>query len=305
MAALATRPLVVMIIMSWNSAGAFRTKFHALERFEADVHIIQECEDPERSHHVGYKEWASNYLWAGINKNSGLGIFARDGIRLEKLSLESGRLELFLPCRIDGSICLLAVWTKQANSPTFQYIGQLWKYLEAHKQELTGMPLVVAGDLNSNVRWDKWDRWWNHSDVVRELSALGVESAYHHARSVAQGAEPEPTFFLQRNLKKPYHIDYAFIPRSWLEGCSVRIGDADEWIALSDHLPLRVAFNTGANPGGGSAWRNTFVTCSPKAERQARRGRWREFLPMPGGTPDECERDNEHPWSDTDFRHLS
>ena len=104
----------------------------------------------------------------------------------------------------------------------------------------------MVGDVNSNVRWDKWDRWWNHSDVVRELGGLGTESAYHHARSVAQGDEPEPTLFLQRNTQKPYHIDYVFLPKAWLDGCSVRIGDPAEWLELSDHMPVIVEFNVGA-----------------------------------------------------------
>ena len=235
-----------MILVSWNCAGALRNKFHTLATFDADLLVVQECEDPARSTHDGYRHWASNYLWVGDNKNCGLGIFARPNVRLEKLSLECGLLELFLPCQINGNACLLAVWTKQANSPTFKYIGQLWKYIELHRDSLTKMPLLVVGDLNSNVRWDKWDRWWNHSDVVRELESLGAQSAYHHARSVAQGAEPEPTFFLQRNIQKPYHIDYAFLPSAWLDGCSVTIGDAAEWIRLSDHMPVRVAFNLPA-----------------------------------------------------------
>lgn len=236
-----------MILVSWNCAGAFRTKFSALAQFDADVYVVQECEDPANSTHEGYKQWASNYLWVGGNKNCGLGVFARKSVRLERLPLESGGLELFLPCKINDIACLLAVWTKHANSPTFQYIGQLWKFIEVHKHSLARTPLLVVGDLNSNVRWDKWDRWWNHSDVVRELRALGTESAYHHTRSVAQGAEPDPTFFLQRNLQKPYHIDYAFLPAAWLDGCSVSIGDAAEWITLSDHMPVRVAFNVAAS----------------------------------------------------------
>jgi exonuclease III len=235
-----------MILVSWNCAGAFRTKFQALAQFDADICVVQECEDPARSTHGEYRQWASNYLWVGANKNSGIGVFCRSSIRLEMLHLDAGRLELFLPCRINDNACLLAVWTKQANSPTFQYIGQLWKFLELHKQTLAKSPLLVVGDLNSNVKWDKWDRWWNHTDVVRELGALGTASAYHYARSVAQGAEPEPTFFLHRNPQKAYHIDYAFLPMGWLNGCSVSIGEAAQWITLSDHMPVRVAFNAAA-----------------------------------------------------------
>ena len=99
---------------------------------------------------------------------------------------------------------------------------------------------MIAGDLNSNVRWDKWDRWWNHSDVVRELSEIGMESVYHRSRGIPQGEEPEPTFYLQRNLAKPYHIDYVFAPLQWLDACSAWVGDAEKWLQWSDHMPLLV-----------------------------------------------------------------
>jgi len=111
---------------------------------------------------------------------------------------------------VDDDWTLLAAWTRQADSPTFGYIGQLWKLLQAHSAFLKHPGGMVVGDLNSNARWDVWDRWWNHSDVVRELAALELQSAYHAHNGEAQGAEEAPTFYLQRKLAKPYHIDYAF-----------------------------------------------------------------------------------------------
>jgi len=235
-----------MIMVSWNCAGAFRGKFLALAEQSADICVVQECEDPKRSANDDYKRWAENYHWVGSNKNSGLGVFVKPEIQLELLDLDPGGLELFLPCRINRSFILLAVWTKQANSPTFQYIGQLWKYLQVHRGALSAAPLLIVGDLNSNVRWDKWDRWWNHSDVVRDINALGSVSAYHHLKNEAQGKESEPTFFLQRNLSKPYHIDYAFLPEAWLSGGTVCVGRSSDWIAKSDHMPLRIEFDSAA-----------------------------------------------------------
>ena len=230
----------MMRIVRWNCNGALRKKLGALDRYDADVYVIQECEDPKASASQDYKSWASNYLWVGGNKNRGLGVFAKPGIALAPLDLDAGTLESFIPCTLDGHFVLLAVWTRQANSPTFGYIGQMWKYLQRHKAALSGKDAIVIGDFNSNVCWDSWDRWWNHSDVVRELEELGIYSLYHGVRGEAQGSESEPTFYMHRKLEKPYHIDYAFASKKWLSSETLEVGSPSIWLEHSDHMPLFV-----------------------------------------------------------------
>ena len=228
-----------MKLITWNCNGAFRKKYHLLEQHDADLLIIQECEDPARSTQA-YQDWAGNHLWIGGNKNRGLGIFARKGIKLSPLPWPAEDLELFLPCRIDDRFNLLAVWTKQANSPTFQYIGQFWKYLRQNKAEIAFEDILICGDFNSNVIWDKWDRWWNHSNVIEELEELGIQSVYHKITEERQGQESKPTFYLHRNLEKPYHIDYVFSSEVLLnqEKGALELGSPEEWLGASDHLPM-------------------------------------------------------------------
>lgn len=227
-----------MRIVSWNCNGALRKKLPALRQLDADLCIVQECEDPARCPSHEYQAWAQNYLWAGANKNRGLGIFAKSGIKLEAVPLDTAPLELFLPCKVNGSISLLATWTREANSPTFGYIGQLWKFLQKHENFLNTELAALIGDLNSNACWDVWDRWWNHSDVVHQLSGIGLHSLYHHAHNEAQGAESKPTFYMYRNTAKPYHIDYAFLSAKLLHGAKCEIGSPVTWLEFSDHMPL-------------------------------------------------------------------
>ena len=64
-----------MKIISWNCNGAFRKKYILLDSFNADILIIQECENPIESKDSEYKNWASNFLWIGDSKNQGIGVF--------------------------------------------------------------------------------------------------------------------------------------------------------------------------------------------------------------------------------------
>lgn len=224
-------------IATWNCNGALRKKWHHLLKVQADVYIVQECEDPMGTKDLAYREWAESYLWTGASKHKGLGVFASAGISLKTVEIDVKPLELFLPCTVGENWPLLAVWTKQANSPNFRYIGQLWKFLQCNREFLRHPEALLVGDLNSNTIWDEWDRWWNHSDVVRELSELGLQSCYHRYFSEAQGEETRPTFFMQRKPEKPYHIDYGFAGSNWTVRC-VKVGSAVDWLKENDHLPV-------------------------------------------------------------------
>lgn len=228
-----------MKIVTWNCNGGFRNKFQKIVTLEADIYVIQECENPEHSKGE-YRKWAENYLWVGESQHKGLGIFASRSVKIQRLNWGSNELQLFLPISVDNQFTLVGVWTKYANSPTFRYIGQLWKYLGLHKAKMAARPTVLCGDLNSNKIWDVWDRWWNHSDVVKELLSINIVSLYHAVTGEEQGAESTPTFYHQRNLRKPYHTDYAFSSKAICDSQSttVSVGRHTEWLEFSDHMPL-------------------------------------------------------------------
>lgn len=224
-------------IATWNCNGALRKKWGHLAELQADVYVVQECEDPNETRDQDYIAWAGDCLWTGPSKHKGLGVFAGAGIGLRAIEIDAKPLELFLPCVVNETWPLLAVWTKQANSPNFGYIGQLWKFLQGNREFLRNPNALLIGDLNSNAIWDEWDRWWNHSDVVRELSELGLESCYHRHYFEIQGKETQPTFFLHRKPEKPYHIDYGFAGSNWAVR-AVEVGNVSDWLGDSDHLPL-------------------------------------------------------------------
>ncbi len=252
-----------MKIVTWNCNGALRKKTEELDTLDGDVYVVQECEDPARSTDT-FKDWAGSYLWVGTSKHKGLGVFPKKGNTVQALdwfgafkqpgvinsnsstSWSTAELKLFLPFTLNEEFQCLGVWTKAEGADVFSYIGQLWKYLQIHRDQLRQERTILLGDLNSNSIWDKPDRWWNHSDVVEELSAIGLQSSYHRQTGEAQGQESTPTFFLHRNVEKAYHIDYVFASGDLLDQSNVKIGEQKNWLGVSDHMPVVLEIQSGA-----------------------------------------------------------
>lgn len=225
-------------ILSWNCNGAFRRKFHLLEAFDADILVIQECEDPSQSC-TDYNDWAGQHIWVGSNKQKGLAIFVRKGLTIRPLAWQDAGTSLFLPVEISGWLQVLGVWTQAGQRSQDSYIGQFWHYFQLNRAQLNDRT-IVCGDFNSNTRWDKPRRLWNHSRCIAEMESLGLRSLYHQINGEAQGAETTPTFFLHRNQSKPYHIDYAFAHQSLFSAANAKllIGEPHRWLEQSDHMPL-------------------------------------------------------------------
>ncbi len=218
-----------MKILSWNCNGKFRNKFQEILSIEADVYVIQECENPAESNCVAYKEFADNYLWTGENKNKGLGVFARQGICLAENPWPKYCLRNFLSVKVNDSFDLVAVW---ACRP---YIEEYYIYQNINISNYS-QDTIIVGDFNSNAIWDKKHYTRTHSTIVQQLSEIGICSAYHHITGEAQGKELTPTFYLYRHLEKGYHIDHCFAAASNIQNYCV-LWDL-EWLEKSDHMPI-------------------------------------------------------------------
>jgi exodeoxyribonuclease-3 len=62
-----------MKLATWNCNGALRRKLSQADSLDADLLVIQECEDPTQST-PDYREWAGDHGWIGYGKHKGASI---------------------------------------------------------------------------------------------------------------------------------------------------------------------------------------------------------------------------------------
>ncbi|MDP9140787.1 MAG: hypothetical protein M3O62_08365 [Pseudomonadota bacterium] len=137
---------------------------------------------------------------------------------------------------------LFVVWSKGGQK--FRYVMGVVKAIEAYREIIESIPTVLIGDLNSNAIWDSWHpKTLNHFALIALLAELGIQSSYHHFFGEAHGAETRPTCYLLWKENRPYHIDYCFVPNTWLSRLqTVEVGSYESWKSVSDHRPLVVDF---------------------------------------------------------------
>lgn len=237
-----------MRIVAWNCNMAFHNKFEHLLALKPDIAVISECADRGIVSRKAPTFNPSSWAWIGDDPNKGLGVFTFGAFRGRISPNYRKDFPFIAPIRIDGPtpLNLLAVWACHAKKNSYEtQLGPLGRAIGAYRPFLEETPVIVAGDFNDNVRWDKPNKINKHSTNVEKLSELGLQSAYHCSRGVVQGDEAEPTIYWRdRKLDGPrYHIDYCFIPNDWMTLIgNVTIGSFDDWVAtgLSDHVPLVV-----------------------------------------------------------------
>ena len=224
-----------MRLVTWNAGrGKFAKKVPLLAVMGADIAVIPEIAKPELIN--------EHCIWFGTNPNQGIAITSSPSYTLTPLPEKLDAPKYVIPIRVDGpiSFTLFAVWTIQKQK--MRYIRAVATTIDMYPEIFDQGPVVMLGDFNSNMIWDKKKpNYLNHSSVVERLADRGIVSAYHHARGEPQGKESEATFYLHHDVSKPFHIDYCFLPKAWAERISlVEVGTFQKWEGHSDHRPLLV-----------------------------------------------------------------
>ncbi len=210
----------------------FGKKAAALFGLGPDIAVVPEC-SKAAAENFSNAEYAG--LGFGDNPRNGLGVFCRKEWGIRPICEPKEKWIVPIAVNSPEPFTLIAVWTKSKKD---DYSGQLYKVLKAHPDWFHQGPAIVAGDFNSNTQWDE-DGWeGSHSNVVRMLDDYGLVSAYHEHFREEQGAESRKTLYMAR-YRKHYHVDYIFIPKTWLPRLqSVSVGEYERWSKLSDHCPV-------------------------------------------------------------------
>jgi endonuclease/exonuclease/phosphatase family protein len=241
-----------MRLIAWNCNMGLHKKYKKLLELSPDIAVISECAAPELIAERA-PEFRPNSppIWIGCNRHKGLGVFTFGAFKGKQSSVYQKDFPFILPICMEGpaSFNLLAVWACHHRPNSYKNgLGPLNRALSAYRNFIRERPTVVAGDFNDNVIWDRPTKLNKHSINVSELEGLGLRSAYHHARGVKQGCEPEPTLYWRNRTSDgpQYHIDYCFVPESWTKSvAAVTVCPFEDWVGakLSDHVPLIVDVN--------------------------------------------------------------
>jgi len=232
-----------MQIVSWNARQKFREKINLFSPDTIDVLVVQECENTELAA-ASYLHSGWRYLWVGGNKHKGLGVFVPLTSTVTELEWNTQDSRYFLPVAIKDELMVVGVWAMGGKTKRDSYAGQITRFLDQCSERIKPESTLLVGDFNSNAYWDKRHKVANHTKNNQRLNELGLTSIYHHQEVVKQGDEHDATFYMYGHRDKPYHIDFAYLPKRMVNKASIKIGHPKEWLQYSDHMPLYIQTST-------------------------------------------------------------
>lgn len=136
---------------------------------------------------------------------------------------------------------LLAVWA--TTGADISYIYQALKASRVYQPFLEEREVLVMGDFNANQQWDRSPDKTPFMNTVDNFARVGLTSVYHALNRETFGCERQPTFYMARQMKHTYHLDYIFAPNAWCQNIrTFQVGDFSYWRSFSDHCPLQIEF---------------------------------------------------------------
>lgn len=219
----------------------FRNDYAQALSYKPDIMVIPECETLDK---IKAPETSDSY-WIGDNFSKGLGVFTFNDFKIDLYDKYTDEFKYILPLMVskgDTTYKLIAVWTKKVEDKKknhINYIRQLHFALKEYESFIDDENVIITGDLNSNLIWERTGVDKNHQDVLDQLSDKNIYSSYHRFFKEEQGKERQGTYFHYHKENRPFHIDFCFLSENILTRLvNVEIGKFKDWIHLSDHVPM-------------------------------------------------------------------
>ena len=230
-----------MQLATWNCPTGLTSNWGVIEELGAHVLTVQEC-GPKTEQQVAERDgWTCKWQVGryDVGRRRGLAVLARSPYKIEVLERSE-------PCLISTLVSgpnglrfrFVGFWgMSPLEDGTDSYARQAADLIEQLPDD--GLPTVVAGDFNAS---------WGNPDHLRNaanLAARGMVSAYNSFYNVEPGVPPRhPTSYHQRNVSRPFHMDYVFVPEVWPIQ-SVEVGSFEDYPGrgLSDHVPVIVSIS--------------------------------------------------------------
>ena len=236
-----------MKIVTWNANGKFMKNFSVILKEDpvmkdADIYVIQECTDPSRSDSKEYVKLDPEYNWVDWigddeRPDYGLGIIAKkETVEMKVWNLDDKGLRYFIPVTVNDDFNLLAVWTRiDKGESNAKYPKLITNYYEEHKDSgFFNEDMIICGDFNCDKRAKYKKHGENVDEMIDKLSEISLIDVYHDIEGEEEGKESIPTHIWTH--KKPFHVDHVFAAKGKVK--CLQIGDADEWLEYSDHMPI-------------------------------------------------------------------
>ncbi len=234
-----------MKLTTWNCRiGGFKRKSACIAKLAPDVLAVQEVEafDDTSAFAGGFNPVYRERSAAEAFPRRGFGMFSFGDVTLTRVDQEQffSGIRCFEASWQGRRFNIVGVWPWATKSAKTSY-RQAHDGLERCRDWVGSRDTVVLGDFNASAKYTGRRDRENWRELLELTKSLSLESAYHSYFNAESGNEAHPTHFHGGKPTSAFHLDYCFIPQSWIPKIrSVSVGEYADWHTVSDHMPLTV-----------------------------------------------------------------
>ena len=247
------KPRDCIRLVTWNCRGKFYERFECVQSLDADIYVISECTNPQNQKYSTkkfqeFQNFSKKRLWNESSRKYELsvGIFVKENHNLEK-NENSYDDKNFISGNFYSNQCsfnIVGMWPSWSNDQKKGCCAQeILDYLNKHSE--INSNYIIAGDMNIDKLYENQSSVCitKTSEIIKNLNEdKKLFSAYHTHLNKSHNKEVMKTYYFQSKGNGTSHVDYVFLNKEKFEIVKVYLGEKEDWLNHSDHLPLIVDF---------------------------------------------------------------